>query len=123
MIAAKEYRWFLHPLDKLTNEIFCKQFDVSDVNSSDRLKNPVEVVMSDGKKRHINLIEVSQDQKNIAINAGKKSDLQFEIFVQVGGGQIRFCPKKYIEGTPVFEREFEGVSYGFGSHEDQDESA
>lgn len=116
-MSEREYTWFVRPLDKHSSHRFCEHFDIEPDSEqcSKRVKIQVPVRLSDGKQIRANLIEVTEDQKNIALELGEIAQVQFQLFVQEGKGQIRFCPKKYARGKPVFAHEHEGVSYDYGT--------
>jgi hypothetical protein len=99
------YRWFVHCLDKFTNDRVCDSFGIhpDSMTTSDRVFIGQEVVYSEGRKRKVNLIELSSDQKNILLKSAKEHQFQFELFSQEGKGQIRFCPKKFAAGKPMYD--------------------
>jgi hypothetical protein len=108
-MKAKEYDWFVECLDVFTKNRVCEHFDIG--QNPDRLLEKATVTMSDGKKRKANLIQLSLDQKNILLDSLKKHPFQCSLFCRLGKGQIRWVPKKYAKGTPVFSENFEGVSF------------
>jgi hypothetical protein len=112
-MVPPKYTWYVEPLDKATNEAISRQLNLScDTDqTSDRVQFGAIVIDSLGKKHKADLIQISTDQKNILLDAAKTKPLQFTLYVKRGGGQIRFCPRKYVEGTPVFEKVFEDVSF------------